>query len=82
MRRMKSVAQNILSTLTKQDYVNIVASHSEYWTEKGEYHNYSAQTLSCKKHGLVPASTSHKKQLSGAIDELIPQGGSNHVYVL
>lgn len=76
---MKLIAQNILNTLTKQDYINIVASHSEYWTEKGEYHNYSPNILSCKKKGLVPASTSHKKQLSGAIDELKPQGGSNHV---
>lgn len=76
---MKSVALNILNTLTKQDYVNVVVSRSEYWTDKGKYSNHSSETLSCEKHRLVPASTSHKKQLSAAIQAIEPVGGSNHV---
>ena len=76
---MKSVALNILNTLTKQDYVNVVVSRSEFWTDRGEYNNHTSQILSCEKHRLVPASTSHKKQLAAAIEEITPIGGSNHV---
>ncbi len=76
---MKSVALNILNTLTKQDYVNVVLSRSEFWTDLGEYHQHSSEVLSCEKHRLVPASTSHKKQLAAAIEEIQPLGGSNHV---
>ena len=77
--RMKSVALNILNTLTKQDYVNVVVSRSQFWTDEGEYNNHTSETLSCEKHRLVPASTSHKKQLAAAIEEIVPLGGSNHM---
>ncbi len=79
--RMRSVALNILGTLTKQDYVNVVVSRSEFWTDTGEYNKHDSQVLSCEKHKLVPASTSHKKQLAAAIEEIQPFGGSNHVWV-
>ena len=77
--RMKLVALNILNTLTKQDYVNVILSRSEFWTDKGEYNNYTSEILSCEKHRLVPASTSHKRQLAAAIEEIEAVGGSNHV---
>lgn len=32
----KAVAKNVILTLTKQDYVNVICAHESYWDEKGK----------------------------------------------
>ena len=79
LSRLKRVALNILNTLTKQDFVNVVVSRSEFWSSRGRYHDHTPQILSCDAKRLVPASTAHHKELAAQIEALKPQGGSNHM---
>ncbi|KAJ8032799.1 Voltage-dependent calcium channel subunit alpha-2/delta-2 [Holothuria leucospilota] len=59
----KSVARTVLSTLTKQDYVNIVCARASHWDGEGKWHYYKTEVMSCKNDTLVPASASHRKDL-------------------
>ena len=33
----KAVAKNVINTLTKQDYVNVVCSRASHWNDVGKY---------------------------------------------
>lgn len=72
----KSIAITVLNTLTKQDYVNIVCGHKSHWDEVGKHKEIKETVLSCQQNRLVPASTSHRKDLSAKIDNLVAEGAT------
>ncbi|KAK3727819.1 hypothetical protein QZH41_008237 [Actinostola sp. cb2023] len=76
LRMAKEVAKTVLNTLTKQDFVNVICGRASNWDEVGKYYKYDTEVLSCQKDRLVPASTSHKKDLIEKIDSLKAGGTS------
>ncbi|XP_033124937.1 voltage-dependent calcium channel subunit alpha-2/delta-1-like [Anneissia japonica] len=72
----KQVVSAVLSTLTKQDYVNVICARASHWDEVGKWHYYNTEVLSCKDDRLVPASTAHRKDLNEKTGNLIPGGTS------
>ncbi|KAJ7333705.1 hypothetical protein OS493_015788 [Desmophyllum pertusum] len=66
----KQVAKTVLNTLTKQDYVNVICGHDGHYDEVGKWVEYKTEVLSCQQNRLVPASTSHRKDLIEKIDNL------------
>ncbi|XP_028402985.1 voltage-dependent calcium channel subunit alpha-2/delta-1-like isoform X1 [Dendronephthya gigantea] len=74
----KSIAITVLNTLTKQDYVNVICGREPYYDEVGKFIHEDVQTnvLSCQQNRLVPASTSHRKDLIAKIKELKAAGAT------
>lgn len=72
----KQVAKTVLNTLTKQDYVNVICGRESHWDEVGKWFEYQTEVLSCQQNRLVPASTSHRKDLIEKIDNLKAGGTS------
>jgi len=72
----KQVAKTVLNTLTKQDFVNVICGRESHWDEVGKWFEYKTEVLSCQQNRLVPASTSHRKDLIEKIDNLKAGGTS------
>ncbi|EDO28538.1 predicted protein [Nematostella vectensis] len=72
----KEIAKTVLNTLTKQDFVNVICGHASNWDEVGKWYQYDTEVLSCQKDRLVPASTSHRKDLTEKINNLQAGGTS------
>ncbi|XP_070196192.1 voltage-dependent calcium channel subunit alpha-2/delta-2-like [Littorina saxatilis] len=66
----KAVAKNVIRTLTKQDYVNVICSRASHWNEVGKWYMYDTDVLSCQKKRMVPATNAHRKDLIEKIDKL------------
>nr|QJU69482.1 cacna2d1 [Nematostella vectensis] len=76
LRMAKEIAKTVLNTLTKQDFVNVICGHASNWDEVGKWYQYDTEVLSCQKDRLVPASTSHRKDLTEKINNLQAGGTS------
>ncbi|PVD23318.1 hypothetical protein C0Q70_16586 [Pomacea canaliculata] len=66
----KAVAKNVIRTLTKQDYVNVICSRASHWNEVGKWYMYDTDVQSCQKKRMVPATNAHRKDLIAKIDKL------------
>ena len=72
----KAAAKTILNTLTQQDYVNVICTRDSYYSYYSHYRYRTSRTLGCLKSGLLPATTSVKRDLMEKIDEIEPDGRS------
>ncbi|KAL3318708.1 hypothetical protein Ciccas_002628 [Cichlidogyrus casuarinus] len=72
----KAVANTILNTLTKRDYLNVVCARESAWDDVGKWHHYKPEVLSCQENRLVPATSVFRKDLRSKINDLKPGGTS------
>ncbi|KAL8570692.1 hypothetical protein ACOMHN_039127 [Nucella lapillus] len=77
----KAVAKNVIRTLTKQDYVNVICSRASHWNEVGKWYMYDTDVMSCQKKRMVPATNAHRKDLIEKIDKL-KAGGTTELQCL
>lgn len=72
----KAVAKVVISTLTKQDYVNVICARASHWDEVGKWHHFTTEVLSCQQNRMVPATIAHRKDLIEKIKTLKAGGTS------
>ncbi|CAI9736897.1 Hypothetical predicted protein [Octopus vulgaris] len=72
----KAVAKVVISTLTKQDYVNVICARASHWDEVGKWHHFTTEVLSCQQNRMVPATIAHRKDLIEKIYSLKAGGTS------
>ena len=77
-RIAKQTVRTILSTLTRDDFVNVVtyrSSHYDYDGNRRRYRNF--QVLGCQQNALQSATAARQQELMDRLDEFSPAGGSN-----
>ena len=70
--------ETLLSTLTQDDYVNVIGYRTSYWDyDSNRFVFPSFNVMGCRQTGLQPATAAHQEELLANIREFSPRGGSN-----
>jgi len=72
--------QTILSTLTKDDFVNVITYRTSHYDYDSNYYSYRPfQVLGCRQTALQAATAAHQQEIMDRLNEFSPAGGSNPV---
>lgn len=77
-RIAKQTVGTILSSLTKDDFVNVITYRSSHWDYDSNYYSYrSFQVLGCRQDALSSATAARQQEMIDRLNEFGPAGGSD-----
>ena len=77
-RIAKQTVSTILSTLTRDDFVNVITYRSSHWDYNSNYYSYrNMQVLGCRQNALQSATAARQQELMDRLNEFAPAGGSD-----